>query len=70
MFRSIQTRLLIIIFVISVAAACSDSSSGPDLDNSPGQVSLTVSGDVQGEKTGMADFYGGEPGGRAFTIGS
>ncbi len=64
MFRSIQTRLLIIIFVISVAAACSDSSSGPDLDNSPGQVSLTVSGDVQGEKTGMADFYGGEPGGQ------
>lgn len=56
--------LFIIILTVFTLFGCSDSSSGPDLDNGLGQVSLTVSGDVQGEKSGMADFYGGEPGGQ------
>ncbi|MCC5942511.1 MAG: hypothetical protein JJU37_13305 [Balneolaceae bacterium] len=58
--------LLISVAIITgaVLTACSDNSSGPDLGGDFGQVSLTVSGDVQGEKSGQADFYGDEPGGQ------
>ncbi len=56
------TSLITVIMIFGWG--CSDNSSGPDLDNGMGQVSLTVSGDVQGQKTGQADFYGDEPGGQ------
>lgn len=63
-----RTKILIISITMTITLlltwGCSDNSSGPDLGGDFGQVSLTVSGDVQGEKTGQADFYGDEPGGQ------
>ncbi|TVR17836.1 MAG: hypothetical protein EA391_03715 [Balneolaceae bacterium] len=58
MIRHIVQYLSIVTGVLILISGCSDSSSDPDLGGDLGQVSLTVSGDVQGEKTGMADFYG------------
>ena len=62
MFNKKILLLIIASFGLWSIPGCSDSSSGPDLGD-VGQVSLTVSGDVEGQKTGMADFYGDEPGG-------
>lgn len=62
MHNKIVLFLIIAFIGLLVVWGCSDSSSGPDLGDA-GQVSLTVSGDVEGQKTGMADFYGQDLGG-------
>ncbi len=46
------------IFIIGLLfffSACSDNSTGPD-GNGLGEVTLTVSGDVEAQRTGQADF--------------
>ncbi len=46
------------IFIIGLLfsiTACSDNSTGPD-DNGLGEVTLTVSGDIEAQRTGQADF--------------
>ncbi|MCC5914981.1 MAG: hypothetical protein JJU46_11440 [Balneolaceae bacterium] len=49
-------RLLTIALVAAFIGACSDNSSSI-LDDQFGEVTFNISGDITGEKSGMADFY-------------
>lgn len=43
------------VFFLLLTLSCSDNSSGPD-DNGLGEASFTIAGDLEGEKTGIANF--------------
>jgi hypothetical protein len=50
--------LFTILFSLSVLLSCSDNSAGPDEGPSgKGQASFTITGDITGQKTGIAEFY-------------
>lgn len=54
--NNIYTKFLIaLLFLIGVS--CSDNSKGPDTDGF-GEITLTVTGDVEAELTGIVDFHG------------
>lgn len=46
---------ILTIGLLFILPACSDNSTGPD-GNGLGEVNLTVSGDVEAQRTGQADF--------------
>lgn len=52
-----EIRITVFTLVIAVAGitACSDNSTGPS-ETELGQATMTTSGDVEGQKEGMADF--------------
>ena len=53
-----QIQKYVSIFIIGLLfsiTACSDNSAGPD-GNGLGELTLTVSGDVEAQRTGQADF--------------
>src|SRR5690625_426589 len=57
----IYTRLLIVSLVV-IGLSCSDDSTGPGGD-SPGQLTMKVTGDIVAEKSGQVDFWSLSPGG-------
>lgn len=54
--NNIYTKFLIA-FLFLIGVSCSDNSKGPDTDGF-GEITLTVTGDVEAERTGIADFHG------------
>ncbi len=58
MKRFHRIYLLTMLFSLSVLFSCSDNASGPDDGPSGrGQASFTITGDISGQKTGIAEFY-------------
>lgn len=55
MIRQTIQNLLIMTGILMIISACSDNSTGPDV-NGLGEVNLTVTGDIEAERSGQADF--------------
>lgn len=60
MLKNVHLIYPVIIMAFIFFSSCSDDPSGPDL--SGGDVSITVTGDIEAELSGMADFDGMQSG--------